>query len=268
MQKPPPPKPVAQPKPGYRIADSTRAEQWRFDTEKQEYPTWLLAPAGADPISDHIANTGRYQYDLAVLAIKLLPTGGVFLDVGASFGPWSIVVGKARPDVTIEAFEPEEGYFYQLCGNIFLNGLKNIRAHRVAVGARVATARMYLPDSGSRAGTSLLPATGRAMAETPVIAIDGHVLKPSVMKLDVEGYEHEVLEGAAQTIKAESPVIFFESWGAEHGGESGKRRAALFSLIEIALGYDIRNLSGTDFIAYAPRDRERVTEVLRGAGIA
>lgn len=263
MQKPPlPKKPPTGTKPGYRISDSTRGEYWHFDTESKEYPTWLLAPAGRDPVSDHIAKTGRYQYELAVLAMKLLPDNGVFLDVGASFGPWAIIIAKARPDVTVEAFEPEWGYFHQLAGNIFLNNLKNVRAHHVAVGSRAATARMYLPDSGNRAGTSLLPETGRAISETPVIALDGHVLRPSVIKLDVEGYEHEVIEGAEQTIRAEAPIIFFESWGPERGGESGKRRAALFALIEIGFGYEIRHLQGSDFVAHAPKDRARVVEAL------
>jgi FkbM family methyltransferase len=258
--------PVAAPKPppaGYRIIESSTARGEFFDTERAEYLTWLLAPAGRDFMSDHLAMKGSYEYDQVVLAMQLLPLHGTFVDVGASMGPWALVIAKARPDVTVEAFEPEWLLFHQLAGNIFLNNLTNVHAHRAALGAREGTGKLHLIDPKNHATASLLPGAGRAMATVPVVAFDDLLIRPAVMKLDVEGSEHDVLIGGLATLKAEQPIVFFESWDPSvRGGECRQRRAELFAFIEIQLGYEIRQISGENFVAHPPARREEVKAAL------
>jgi FkbM family methyltransferase len=79
------------------------------------------------------------------LVLSRLPEGGVFLDVGAYFGWYSLVVARERRNTRVLAFEPVPASWARLEENRRRNGLENVRAVRAALGAE----EMELPPAAN-----------------------------------------------------------------------------------------------------------------------
>jgi FkbM family methyltransferase len=148
--------------------------------------------------------TGDWQPEMTAILAEALPAGGVFFDVGANVGLASLSVAmKAEPaSVVVHAFEPDPVNVAALRRNLELNPDLDVRVHAVAVGARIGRASLVLQDEPSHHYISRDPAQAIAATVTvPVIALDDYAAENGldridVMKVDVEGYELEVLRGA------------------------------------------------------------------------
>lgn len=232
-----------------------------------ESPAWLLHQQGEDFITDHIHGQGSWEPELVEHALRLLPERGRLLDVGASLGTWTIPIARARPLGEVIAFEPRRESFYQLCGNIFLNNLENVVAHEVALGGRDPDrtsawprAWLYQPDAKSVGGTTLVPrrlapeSDLMPQSSCEVRTLDGYGRKHvEIIKIDVEGYELEVLRGATETLARWHPIIFFESWDPEwRGKQVVEHRRELFDFLT-QHGYRIDQLTREDFLASHPQ---------------
>lgn len=129
------------------------------------------------------------------------------LDVGANVGAYSMLLGRwAGSTGSVFAFEPAPQAFQGLLGHVRLNGLANIvKPIGKAVGDSVSTARFLVADS---AGEGRLASGGDTAAgiDVPVTTIDEFCarerIRPSFIKIDVEGGELAVLRGARETIRA------------------------------------------------------------------
>ena len=139
--------------------------------------------------------------------IAALRPGDVFYDIGANVGLYSVLVAKtlgARGQVI--AFEPEPGAYAHLQDNLELNGVNIVRAFSKALGARNGSARLYGGDEN--ADSSLVgPPTGKDLGYRAVEMVDGDrfveagkLPPPRAVKIDVEGYEYEVLTGLRRTL--------------------------------------------------------------------
>lgn len=240
----------------YRFLDSSTAHVAEFETET-EYLWWLLLPQNRDYVNDALGRAGRWQYELAALATQFLPEKGHFVDVGANCGAWALTIAKARPLAHVHAYEPQSMVFYQLAGNIFLNNLRNVRAHRIALGARPGQAALRLPDP-RHLGSASLVLPGAELERVTITTLADIGVHPDVVKIDVEGYEKDVLEGGFQLLRSRHPIVFFTSREPRvHGGRARGLRAELFEYLE-KLDYQTMVISGEDFIAF-PAARE--TEV-------
>jgi FkbM family methyltransferase len=143
---------------------------------------------------------------------RLLKPGGVFLDVGANKGDFTIlaasIVGAAG---RVVSFEPAPDNFVWLEASISLNGCGNVELHRLALSDEDGITRLYL---GRRSGThSLLPLAENDMGALEVQAktLDGFLSDAAIdrvdlIKLDVEGFEMHVLRGARATLERTGDV--------------------------------------------------------------
>jgi FkbM family methyltransferase len=136
-----------------------------------------------------------------------------FLDIGSNIGIYSLLVAKHRPQMDrICAFEPDPANYHQLCGNIFLNGFwDNIEVRRLGLSNQAGDAS-FLKNLGSSTGTSRIAATAPASTRThryatvtiPVETLDRVFPrltgKRLMLKVDVEGHEVQVLEGARSVL--------------------------------------------------------------------
>lgn len=125
----------------------------------------------------------------------------VFFDVGANIGIVSMLVAKRSPGADVHSFEPEPRNADYLRRNISTNGLDRITVHECAVGAEPGSVRLYVAAEAG-AGTHSIMSDGsgdRESIDVPMVTIDTVAEQisadPTIMKIDVEGAEMDVLRG-------------------------------------------------------------------------
>ncbi len=143
------------------------------------------------------------------------------VDVGANIGSYSSDVLSINPKASIDCFEPDPRAYKEL------SKIKGLRLHNVGVGDTEGT---FTLNMGSRTTHSSLMDHGEgvATASVKVITLDTQALpkKIDLLKIDVEGFEYKVLQGAKETLKRVSFVQF------EFSGANFKSRLFLGDFIE------------------------------------
>jgi FkbM family methyltransferase len=139
------------------------------------------------------------------LVERLLSKGDCFVDVGANVGIYSLLAGRiVGPTGKVIAVEPMPITFNALRTTLAVNGMLDIvDMHECALGSRADTLRLY--SSHTSGHSSLLEPAGHAKGSDDVtIKLGDEVLagaRPKIIKIDVEGWELEVLEGLRNTIE-------------------------------------------------------------------
>jgi FkbM family methyltransferase len=150
---------------------------------------------------------GLREYEDMGFLLHVLQPGDLFVDVGANIGSYSILAGSCQ-GVNVLAFEPIPSTFYWLQKNIKINALDN----------QVSAINIGLAEQKDTINFSLnLDILNHILLKNeknfPSIEIDvqtlDNVLKeknPTVIKIDVEGYESQVLAGAQNIINNPSLI--------------------------------------------------------------
>lgn len=133
--------------------------------------------------------------------------GELFVDVGAHIGTWAIRATKSFSRVV--AFEPNIRSSRIFRTTIRMNGLTNIS---------VFAALLSNENSGGTASTAGKISTGANQETIPIRTLDSFRLKPSLIKIDTEGYEYPVLQGASETLDCR-PRIIVETHSPESLGK-------------------------------------------------
>lgn len=173
--------------------------------------------------AEALVKTGRPHIEeelKKILAIAATcPAGCVAVDAGANIGLVGVPLAQAlRPKGgTVLAFEAQRMLFYALCGTAALNDLDNLRVFNQAVGAAAGRLRVPRLDYGRDQDFGLLSLVNvdpaAAAEEIAVVALDDLALpRLDFLKIDVEGMEVAVLEGAARTIRSHLPWCWVEYW--------------------------------------------------------
>ena len=130
--------------------------------------------------------------------------GGVALDVGANVGAYALLMGGwVRPGGRVYAFEPSGQAFEGLRAHIGLNGLADV-VHPVRAAVSDREGRAALAAEGHHGTSRLASGTGEGTETVETVTIDQfcareHIV-PTLIKIDVEGWELEALRGARDTI--------------------------------------------------------------------
>ena len=142
--------------------------------------------------------------------------GKTIIDVGANFGFHTLEFADLVDDGQVISFEPQKLVYYQLCGNIMLNGYDNITAHNIALSDEHTNLKMenlqYHSEDTINIGNAHLDAYyDYGYNDVEVRTLDSYDFENiAVLKIDVQGYEPKVLDGAIETIKKHKPIIFIE----------------------------------------------------------
>jgi FkbM family methyltransferase len=159
------------------------------DYQLRFYPTNTSANLWIDPNS-------RF-HDLSLFKDYCQP-GDLVVDVGANIGEVSIVLSqRVGASGQVLAFEPQPRIYRYLRGNLSLNGCGNVIATNAAVGAAPGTVRM---SDSKRDDMNRVVDDGAI--EVPCTTLDAALPANAIalLKIDVEGTELRVLEGARQTL--------------------------------------------------------------------
>lgn len=140
----------------------------------------------------------------------LLRKGMVVVDIGAYVGLYTCMAAEIVGSTgKVVAFEPDPNNFTVLTHNSSLNGFTNVILVQSAVSDKAGTAKLYIKHHGT---VSSLQGDGdhvNIAVNTLDRALDGlGVRKVDVIKIDVEGYEMNVLRGANNTINNNPDLIF------------------------------------------------------------
>jgi FkbM family methyltransferase len=176
----------------------------------------VLAPDSLDVYATMRLEQNAWDYHDFLLCYSAVLDGGTFYDIGANVGYFAIEMAKLTNDrVGVCAFEPQPALATAIEASIQLNGFRNIRLFNCLVGDKEQAACLFMAaasihasavDDSGRGSTHKVP--NRMISLDGLM--DGTVPAPDMIKLDVEGSEHLVLQGARQTLRNYKPHLFIE----------------------------------------------------------
>ena len=152
----------------------------------------------------------------------------VVFDVGANNGIFSLCALSVEKDATVHAFEPTPVLALHLRDTAALNGLERLHVHEAAVHQQSgwAVLHRFRGDGGSNEGMNYVTRAGDAAAErVRTVSLDEFCREHAIahidlLKLDIQGNEHEALAGAALLLsEGRIGTLFVElNWEAASPG--------------------------------------------------
>jgi FkbM family methyltransferase len=198
-----------------------------------------VQPSTDQGVEQQLYQNGTYEEGTLQFIEQHLKKGDVFADIGANIGLMSLVAAKSVGEVgKVFAFEAHPDTFSELAENIKLNNFTHIFAENVAIGKDFEPIYITL-DSINKGASSIILSNGKG-EKVDCKTIDSFQFEHmTMMKIDVEGFEHNVFLGAMETIVRCKPVIIFES-----NNEVGSFQAAkdIYALLH-PLNYNFFKLS-------------------------
>jgi FkbM family methyltransferase len=179
-------------------------------------PARLLVSKGMHAATGNLY-TGLHEFPEMAFLLHLLRPGDVFLDVGANIGSYT-VLAAAVVGAKCVAFEPVPGTFGHLLDNVSVNRIGPLcTCHNMAAGDRDQTVR-FTADLDSMNHVCAGQENGRGI-EVPVKRLDDMIGAdvPTLIKIDVEGYEQAVLEGAPRLLANQSVLAVIVEMNASGG---------------------------------------------------
>jgi FkbM family methyltransferase len=181
---------------------------------------------------------GAYENDFIDVMRRYLHSGDTCVDVGGHLGYYCLLMSKmVGPTGHVISFEPVPTNMAVLKENIALNSVTNVELVNSALGERPGTVSLICPENFELSWTPSIRAYNvegaRNSIDVPMDTLDaflhrgGH--KPTLIKIDVEGAELDVLSGAVETLRTARPTVLLEIHG--WGDASSEQILALFSSV-------------------------------------
>lgn len=164
-------------------------------------------------ISRSLLVYGEFSAAELELLLPLLQPDDWVLDVGANIGTHTLAFARAVPRGLVLAFEPQRQVFQMLNANVALNALGNVSTLQQGVGAQAGQLTIPPLDHLQEGNFGAFPLTGWTQGESVAVTTIDNLQLPraALLKIDVEGMELEVLQGAAETIKRHQPLLYVEN---------------------------------------------------------
>lgn len=210
--------------------------------------------------------TGKYfmyngidEYEYITFAYKLVKPQSVFVDAGAHMGTYSIILADKCKEV--HSFECQPDTYDNLCCGIESNNIKNIKAHKCALGEKEDVGVLYQTTKDGGGSTLYKNVTEITNAEIisqyriEIKNLDSFNIKNiSLIKIDVEGFELNVIKGASETLKENNyPPIIFEAWNDDWFIPN---KRCLFEYIRTETPYTIYSFKNVEHIFLAIKDED------------
>jgi FkbM family methyltransferase len=208
--------------------------QWQFRKVLNKFPfeqkisnSRIIAKHKRCGVSALINSHGLYDFNNMNLLKILLQPGGVFFDIGANIGSYSLIASE-QPDSQVYTFEPHPVTFDMLLENIELNNRYNVKLFNIALGNQ--NDRAFLTNIAGSSINHIEPESREntvsiIMKRADLFCKENGVI-PKVVKIDVEGFEYDVLTGFGEYLK-EVRLLFIEMNGLSDfrssGGDSIKK---------------------------------------------
>lgn len=171
--------------------------------------------------------TKKYSFEYVEIFRDLIKNIGVFYDVGANIGYYSLIAAAENKDIQVIAFEPASGPLFYLRENVRINKFKNITIEPLALAEADGETKFfevtnkkyrYLKHnlSGESNAGSKISGRNYKTCSVKIKKLDGYFKESpfgqiDLMKLDTEGTEHLILEHAQEVISSMKPIIICET---------------------------------------------------------
>jgi FkbM family methyltransferase len=139
------------------------------------------------------------------------------VDIGSYTGVYTLVAAKTNRKIQTISFEPNPELYTALEKNIEINRLKNFNLEQLALDKEIGSAILYLNHEQYTSVGSLIKssAVGKQISVNKT-TLDAYCAEKRVnsidlIKIDVEGYEINILEGSKVTLEKYSPIILMEA---------------------------------------------------------
>jgi FkbM family methyltransferase len=184
---------------------------------------WFLANPRDLYVGRALLNYGEYSEIEWQLLEQLLRPGLDAVEIGANIGSHTVPMARrlAALKRRLLVVEAQPVIFQSLCANIALNGLSNVLAENLACSDKPGMLTFSAPDYHGEfnfGGVAMRQDGGgnqMVRAERLDDVITSGFL-PGLIKIDVEGFELKVLEGAGETIARHRPILYLENDRREH----------------------------------------------------
>jgi FkbM family methyltransferase len=172
------------------------------------------------PLGWHIGFFGSYESELRDIMRAVLPAGGTAIDIGANAGWHTLLMARlvgARGRVL--AVEPNPSVREHLRRNIAVNRLGQVEIVDAALADAKGTLNFVAPDADDPASASGHVVAGGAAppgavsveaSTLDILAAEKKLDRLDLVKIDAEGFEWPVLQGAQTSIARFRPYILFE----------------------------------------------------------
>ena len=184
----------------------------------------MMALAGDRYITGSLEAYGEFSAGEWELFEQVVKPGMTVVEVGANIGAHSVPLARQCFPGPLYLFEPQQRVFQILCANLALNDIRNAIAYPEAcadtAGVVVVPPLNYSAEDNF-GGISVRPESeglkGLRVRATPLDSLG--LAACHVIKIDVEGFEAQVLRGAAETIRRCRPILYVENDRPAHQQE-------------------------------------------------
>lgn len=157
----------------------------------------------------------REPYSTAFLiASRILGKGDVVLDIGANIGYYVLIeAGLVGEEGCVYAVEPVEENVRWLGANVALNGYKNVKIFKLALGDYNGKIAINVAEASNLSSVTISSKVRYLRKDVVEVRTADDFLmdkrKPKLICMDVEGYEYEILKGMQKTLKQVEPLSVF-----------------------------------------------------------
>ena len=185
----------------------------------------------AVPLGWRVAFFGSYELEAREVFRAVLPVGGVALDVGANVGWHTLLMARLVGETgRVLAAEANPSVRKRLEDNLKLNRFQQVEIIPYAIADTEGTVEFYGPDADDAGSGNGHVIAGAASGQAGIIRVETRRLdailpatqieRLDLIKIDVEGFEWPVLQGAERSIEKFRPHIVFE-YNAEYASRGG-----------------------------------------------
>ncbi len=193
------------------------------------------------------------EIELLATILSFAPPDPIVVDIGANIGTYTLrLAAAAGPRGRVHCFEPQRILCNMIAGSTVLNGLTNVICHTMAVGAREGALEVpqfdyHRPlnfgsvEFGPEQREPLDQPRGHDPARrefVPVTTLDRFGFsRLDLVKIDAEGMEAEVLEGATETLKRCRPVVYVEFTKSDQAALKTRLQGLGYTLYPVQMNF-------------------------------
>lgn len=179
----------------------------------------MYVNAADEPLGRSLITTGAYEKTETEIFRSVVRPGMTVVDIGANVGYYTLIAASlVGASGSVYAFEPEPANYALLVRNIEANGFRNVMASQEAISNRSGSMKLYIDSRnfGNRSFSRENILHDGGSVDVKTASLDGLLASRTivneidVIKIDAQGAEGFIVDGAKQILRDQKPKIFME----------------------------------------------------------